>query len=105
MLADARSRASWSSRIPSAISVRGSATNENRVGVELRVSAASAPHARPFEGMGQGGSFRHPVFGRDRWVAQATRPYAFPAVRAASDRIAPQIAAAFEDAAREVGFK
>jgi hypothetical protein len=104
MLADARARAGWSSRIPSAISVQAMTGGGDRVGVSLRVSSGNAPHARPYEGMGQGGSFRHPVFGRDRWVPQATRPYAWPAVKAAGDRIQPAIEAAYEDAARECGF-
>jgi hypothetical protein len=103
--ADAKSRASWSSRIPAAIKVSPMTGAGDRVGVQLRVSTANAPHARPYEGMGQGGSFRHPVFGRDRWVSQATRPYAWPAVKAAGDRIQPAIAAAYEDAARECGFR
>ena len=76
------------------------------VGVQLRVSSANAPHARPYEGMGQGGQFRHPVYGnRENWVAQATRPYAFPAVRATADKILPAIGDAYEAAARECGFR
>lgn len=106
MLADARSRASWSTRIPAAISVQSLTGAGDRVGVVLRVSSSRAPHARPYEGMGQGGTFRHPVFGhRDRWVPQATRPYAWPAAKAASDRIQPAIDAAWADAARECGFR
>lgn len=103
--ADARSRASWSSRIPAAISVRPLMSDtRGMVGVQLRVSAANAPHARPYEGMGQGGHFRHPVYGRDVWVSQATRPYAFPAVKATADKILPAIGDAYEAAARECGF-
>lgn len=108
MLADAKSRASWSSRIPGAISVQVTSTDV-RLGVALRISAAAAPHARPYEGLSaQGGSsyFRHPVFGnRENWVSQTTRPYAWPAVKAASDKVIPAIGAAFEDAARECGFR
>jgi hypothetical protein len=105
MLTDARSRASWSSRIPGAISVTSTVT-ETRLSVQLRVSAKQAPHARPYEGLGQGGSFRHPVYGhRDRWVTQATRPYALPAVKAAGDKLIPAIGDAYESAARECGFR
>jgi hypothetical protein len=104
--ADARSRASWSSRIPGAISVRPLMSDvRGMVGVQLRVSAANAPHARPYEGMGQGGTFRHPVYGHDVWVPQATRPYAFPAVKATADKILPAIGDAYEAAARECGFR
>lgn len=124
MAADARRRASWSKRIPGAISVRPvSYAASGRVGVALRVSAAAAPHARPYEGLGQGsggntayegwgmfggsgGSFRHPVFGhRDRkWAIQGTRPYAWPAVNAAAASGREHIAAAYEEAARKHGF-
>lgn len=105
MLSDAKQRASWSSRIPGAISVQVTSTDV-RLGVVLRISAAAAPHARPYEGMGTGGSFRHPVYGnRENWVSQATRPYAWPAVKAASDKVIPAIGDAYEDAARECGFR
>jgi hypothetical protein len=83
----AQSNASWSSRIPGAISVRtgfgrGSA-------VRVVVSAKRAPHARAFEGITQDGrgTFRHPVFGRDVWVEQPTRPFLQPAVRQHQDRV------------------
>jgi hypothetical protein len=87
--AAARSNASWSSRIPDAISARvrfgtGSA-------VQIVVSAAKAPHARAFEGIGarardyRGGTFRHPVFGRDIWVEQQQRPFLVPAVQQHED--------------------
>lgn len=80
-LASARGNASWSSRIPGAISVRASAS-QARSGVFLRVDASRAPHARPYEGLSRGGSFRHPVYGTDRWVSQSVRPFLVPAVRA-----------------------
>lgn len=103
---DAKSRAgAWSSRIPAAISMRPNIGGDS-IGVTLRASAAAAPHARPYEGMGQGGSFRHPVFGnRERWVDQATRPFLWPAVRGRRAEITAACAAAYEDAAREVGFR
>jgi hypothetical protein len=85
MRADMAARASWSSRIPRAITTR---TSFARGSVELRVDARRAPHARPYEGIGtRGGTFRHPVFGSaydDRngwtWVTQAARPFFFPTV-------------------------
>lgn len=103
---DAKSRAgAWSSRIPAAISMRSQAIDD-RIGVTLRTSASMAPHARPFEGLGQGGTFRHPVFGhRDRWVPQATRPYLWPAVRGRRTEITAACAQAYEDAARDCGFR
>lgn len=106
-LSDARSRAgAWSRRIPSAISTRPiTDTTRGRVGVELRVSKDKAPHARAFEGLGQGGSFRHPVFGRDKWVTQATRPFVWPAARGRAADAQRAVQQTFEDAARECGFR
>jgi hypothetical protein len=103
-LSDAKSRASWSHRIPAAISGK-SELSVDRIGYTLRASVANAPHARPYEGMGQGGKFRHPVFGhRDRWVTVATRPYLWPAVRGRVNDITTAANDAFEAAARECGF-
>lgn len=108
-LSDARSRAgAWSSRIPAAISTRPIVdTTRGRVGVELRVSK-SVPHARAFEGISQQGSssyFRHPVFGRDQWVSQKTRPYAWPAARGRAADAQRAVVQTYEDAARECGFR
>ena len=79
-----------------------------RVGVELRVSKG-VPHARPYEGISQQGStsyFRHPVFGnREVWVSQNTRPYLWPAVRGRARDMRAAVEQAFEDAARESGFR
>ena len=109
-LSDARSRSgAWSTRIPSAISIRPiTDATRGRVGVELRVSK-SVPHARPYEGISQQGSsgyFRHPVFGHtDRWVRQPTRPYAWPAARGREPDVRRAVEKAVEDAARECGFR
>ena len=123
MLADARSRASWSTRIPAAISIRPvSNAASGRIGVALRVSSSQAPHARPYEGLGSGGSastayegwamfgggggiFRHPVFGRNVWVTQGTRPFAWPAVAAKASQGREEILAAYEEAARAHGWR
>lgn len=104
VLADAQSRASWSSRIPAALSVRAN-VRDTRMGIELRASAGAAPHARPFEGLAGGGQFRHPVFGRDTWVTESTRAFALPAVQSNESRASEACATAFEDAARECGFR
>jgi len=70
--------ASWSSRIPQAVSTKTSFAARNP-GVRVFVDAKKAPHARPYEGLAKGGNrdtFRHPVFGdREVWVSQATRPF------------------------------
>lgn len=109
LLATARRNAGWSSRIPAAISVKGIANqNTARIGLQLRVSARDAPHARPYEGISQQGTdryWRHPVFGHDVWVSQQARPYAMPAVLERSDDARRAVLDAYEDAARDAGFR
>lgn len=104
-LQDAKARASWSSRIPGAITM-GARTSGTSVGVHLRVNAARAPHARPYEGIGgRGGSFRHPVFGdRDVWVSQVRRPFLVPAVQAARADVIREVQDAVNAAARAANF-
>lgn len=107
MLSDARSRAGWSTRIPASLEARPiTDMTRGRVGVELRARLSKAPHARAFEGLGQVGSFRHPVYGnRENWVDQKTRPYLWPAVRGRSrdaERAAQNV---YEQVARECGFR
>jgi hypothetical protein len=109
LLAEARRNAGWSTRIPAAMSVKGTANQgSGRIGIQLRVSVAQAPHARAYEGLSQQGSdayFRHPVYGGDTWVSQKTRPYAVRALVAQGPRAREAILAAYEDAAREAGFR
>lgn len=108
LLADARGRAGWSTRIPSAITVRPVISEaRNRVALELRVGVSEAvPHARVYEGMGQGGSFRAPLWGdREHWYPHDTRPYAFPAVLDHRDDVVQAVEAAFEAAARAASFR
>jgi hypothetical protein len=107
ILTDAKRRASWSSRIPAAISVRQSLGQRNP-GVRLVVDAGRAPHARPLElGSSRNGqSVRHPVFGnREVWVQQRTRRFFFPAVYDGASEVADQSAAAVIAAARAAGFR
>lgn len=119
--ADARRRASWSTRIPGAIKVVPGVARGSQVVVRFRVSAAQAPHARPYEGLsGRGGTsfFRHPVFGgrawrqtrhgvmvsADPWVSQQTRPFIEPALRAGRDKALRAVDAAIQQSARDSGF-
>lgn len=74
MAADAKTNASWSTRIPGAIQVRTRLTGK-RPGVRIRVNSDQAPHGRVYEDITGRGSFRHPVFGTDSWVPQASRPF------------------------------
>lgn len=82
---EAAVRSSWSSRIPASITVEVS-FRANREGVRVRAGGPNAPHARPYENLGEPGSFRHPVFSSDRlrWTKapEPARPFLFPAARA-----------------------
>lgn len=98
----ARSNASWSSRIPNAISARvrfgtGSA-------VRIVVDSRQAPHARPYEGIGQRGeTFRHPLFGKDIWVEQQRRPFLVPAIRQHEDDVVKGVQDAINSAFSSLG--
>lgn len=96
--------ASWSSRIPGAVSI-GTAFSARRTGVFLRVNAKKAPHARPFENDGKGGTFRHPVFGTDTWVTQSARPFFFPEALRHLPEVEEAAAKAVDEAARAAGFR
>ena len=98
--ADAKERASFSTRIPGSIKVRGSA-----LGVKIVAGGSSAPDAAPLENHGRDGMFRHPVFGnREKWVEQQARPFLAPALDAHREMVADEIeAAVYEAVARAVG--
>lgn len=90
IVSDMKARASYSSRIPGAISMTVSFAARGG-GVRFRVNARRAPHARVLERGNDGSrssSFRHPVYGdRDAWVSQPTRPFFFPAARAGREQL------------------
>lgn len=101
---EARSRAAWSSRIPSAIRLRVSFAGKNP-GLILSVDRHQAPHGRPYEGI-LTGTFRHPVFGNtDVWVAQEARPYLWPAAVATQQDAAQAAEEAIDDALAAAGFR
>ncbi|MEV4180184.1 HK97 gp10 family phage protein [Streptosporangium canum] len=103
--ADARGRASWSRRIPSAITLSVRLSKRNP-GVSIRVRQTRAPHGRPLEGITGATKVRHPVFGhRDRWVIQATKPYLAPAAEAGIEEVLGAAAQAVDQVAREQGFR
>lgn len=104
VMQEAASNASWSSRIPGAMSLRTNLAG-NTPGVTITVDTKKAPHARPFEGI-VAGAWRHPVFGhRDRWVEQAARPYLLPAARTGYELVATAIEDAVDDALTKAGFR
>lgn len=111
ILADAKRRAAWSSRIPDAIKVGVSFTSR-RPGVRLVVDSNKAPHARPYEfGSARNRNLRHPVFATSadrmdwRWVEEPVRPFFFPAVRAGQEGVVRQVESAITAASRFGGFR
>lgn len=104
--ADAKSNASWSTRIPGTIKAKASTPRGQSVRVQIKAGGPEAPHARPFEGIAGNSTFRHPVFGnRDNWVSQATRPFLMPAMNKNRDTLRKAIVTAVEDAASTAGWK
>lgn len=104
--AQAKRNASWSSRIPRAIRIGTRFTGKN-AGVTIRVALRTAPHGRAFEdlsGKSRNGTFRHPVFGRDRWVNQKTRPFISPAVRDHREETISSVDAAITSVLVRAGF-
>lgn len=99
-----RSNASWSSRIPGAVTV-GKAFTAKRTGVFLRVNQKKAPHARAFENQGKSGTFRHRVFGKDVWVAQQARPFFFNETARHLPDVEKAAVLAVDEAARAAGFR
>lgn len=89
----AASNASWSTRIPGALSVVTSASG-SRPAVAVVARGARAPHARPYEGIAGTSTFRHPVYGGDTWVAQACRPFLAPAVRTEQPAVVAELSGA-----------
>lgn len=97
VLGTARANASWSSRIPRALTLR--TTFGRTAGVQIVARSAVAPHARVLEGITGNSTFRHPVFGdTDWWVTQATRPYLVDAVLGHRDEVVRAAEAAIEAA-------
>ena len=105
IVSEAKRAASWSTRIPGAISL---SVTTSRIGV--KVNRRRAPHARSYEGVRRAGfgsqsQFRHPVFGQQAvWVSQPTRPFLAPAIRANQDAFFRSAEESIVNAARAVGW-
>lgn len=96
----AREKASWSSRIPQTIKpgMRGFGTLVLKAGGG---KGSIAPHAKPYEHAGKGGTFRHPVYGDRRvWANAPARPFLHPAVL---ESLPEMVAAVEETVTRVVG--
>ena len=105
ILAEAKSLASWSQRIPDAI--RASARLSKRTqGVALVVDRKRAPHARAYEGLGTSGdTFRHRVYGQDTWAEEQKRPFLMPPVAQHRDEVFDAVGKAIEESARKHGWR
>lgn len=98
---EARIRSSWSKRIPKSIKTRRS-----NLTIRVVAGSADAPHAAPIEHGGNGGTFRHPVFGnRDIWVAQKARPFLNPALISRQDDAVKAAIDAIDYAFGRAGFR
>ena len=96
-----RSHASWSSRIPAAISMTASTT---AIGVRFRTDSGRAPHARPYEGI-SGDPFRAPLFGdREHWYPHAARPFFYRSVTEGAAGVVEALGEALDQAAAQTGF-
>lgn len=103
-LRDAKSNASWSTRIPGATRLAITFAKSN-TGVAIRTNKNRAPHARPIENAGKKGSFRHPIFGRDDWASQEARPYMQPAADAWQSHADEEIGKVVDEVSRTHGFR
>lgn len=89
-------KASYSKKIPPGIKSRAT-------GNSVTVTAKGPAIVTLMEGSGDGGSWRHPLFGnRKDWYSEARRPYLHPALRENEDRVRVKIGQAMHDAAVEV---
>ena len=100
---DAKSRASWSTKIPATIKVRGGAA---RLSV---VAGKGVPYAVPYEYGGKKmakGTFKHPVFAavgsaryndKGSWPTENTRPFLLPALAANREIVMESIVTAVNE--------
>lgn len=102
----AKSKASWSTRIPGSIRV-----GVTQKGVYVRAGGKTAPHAITFEGKNNGGNRRHPVFARSSrpredwtWVIQEARPFLKPALNDNVAKVVNEVADEIEVAFLHNGF-
>jgi hypothetical protein len=95
-----RAEASWSTRIPGAVSVQ---TNGN--GAAVTVDSRIAPEAGPLNNRGQAGTFTHPVYGNDWTVQQQARPFLAAGARRGQAEADRRVVAMLTQWERNAGFK
>lgn len=102
VLAQMKSNASWSTRIPGAITMKPAGSF---AGVQFRVNSGPAPHARPYEHFGEPGTFRAPLWGnREHWYPHRARPFFYRAVEEKADEVVNVLADAVMQAAEQHGL-
>lgn len=105
ILMDARKRASWSTRIPQAITLKAS-VSQRAPGVRMVADSQQAPHARPWEfGSGRNRNLRFRLFGTNVWFEKEPRSFFFPAVRAGQAGVMEEINKSIDEVARRAGFR
>jgi hypothetical protein len=95
--------ASWSPRISAAVKAKPFFTAK-RAGVTIVVDASRAPEARPLEHGGEGGTFRHPVYGTKTWVDQPAQPFFYASIER-SVEVEIAMRAVMARVAYKLGFK
>lgn len=103
--AQVRRNASWSTRIPAAVAVRVAFTAKRGAGVSVVVNRKQAPHARPFENFGIGGTFEHFVFGPPTKVTEQARPFFFDEMASVMPDVERAALDAIDEAAKAAGFR
>ena len=103
--AQVRRNASWSSRIPAAVAVRVAFTAKKGAGMSVVVNRNKAPHARPFENDGSGGTFEHYVFGGPGKATQVARPFFFREMEGVMPDVEKAAMNAVDEAAKAAGFR
>lgn len=103
--ADAKNKASWSTRIPETVRVSSQSLNT----AVVRAGGPKAPHARPYEHAGRHGNFRHPVHGSPMktrsewaWVTESARPFLHPAALEKLPELVARLGAAVVSAVDEI---
>ena len=103
-LAEVKRNASWSRRIPGAtkISVR---FTKRFAGTAIVTDKNKARHARPIEHRGKPGTFRHRVFGTNKWVKQKARPFQAPVAKTWFKQADRDIAEVVDKVIKPLGYK
>jgi hypothetical protein len=95
-----RAAASWSSRIPGAVSVHVEG-NAAIVSIDSRI----APEAGPLNNRGQSGTFTHPVWGNDWTAEQQARPFIAAGARRGQAEADRRFATILTQWERAAGFR